>query len=134
MYEIQCQGRGVELKVELDPQIETSYVYMDEQRILQVMNNLVSNALKFTPRGGSIVLSGRLNDGQVELRVKDTGRGIKEENQAKLFKMFGKLEDKDRINDQGTGLGLLICRDIMIQMDGSIKLESEFGKGTTGIV
>ncbi|MDD5561667.1 MAG: PAS domain-containing sensor histidine kinase [Candidatus Omnitrophica bacterium] len=97
----------------------------DRDKIIQVLTNLVNNALKFTEKGG-IVISTAKGDNFVQVMVKDTGIGIKEENMAKLFHEFTQLQRKVG----GTGLGLSICKKIIEAHRGKIWVESEFGKGT----
>lgn len=94
--------------------------------------NYVSNALKFTPRGGSIDISAELNEERDKLRlsVKDTGCGISQDDQAKLFTMFGMLESTKQINTKGIGLGLHICKLIVSEFGGEVSVESAIGEGS----
>jgi len=114
--ELSCQFEGFEH--------ETDYkICTDEQRLQQVLLNYQSNALKFTPRGGFVHIKAVLTrreglHGAIEIEVQDTGLGIKEEEQGKLFKMFGFLESSKGINTNGIGLGLHICKLIAEQFGG----------------
>ena len=106
----------------------------DEQRLAQVITNLLSNATKFTPVGGKIHVEASLvgvTDGKYELRVEvaDSGIGISQEQQKRLFQAFGQAESKTYREYGGTGLGLVISRHIIELMDGRIWVESEPGKG-----
>jgi len=108
----------------------------DEQRIAQVITNLLGNAIKFTPEKGSISLAVRLtgkgNDlCTLQISVSDTGIGISPEQQAKLFKSFEQAESSTTRKYGGTGLGLAISKNIVELMGGSIWIESELGKGAT---
>ncbi|MBR6059244.1 MAG: transporter substrate-binding domain-containing protein [Victivallales bacterium] len=111
-------------------------LYVDPDRIRQILNNLLSNALKFTEHG-EIRLKGSFEplEGQDEgtgtltLSVSDTGCGITPENQKKLMRPFIQIQTKQALN--GTGLGLYICKQLSMRMGGDLTLESEFGKGTT---
>jgi CheY-like chemotaxis protein len=110
----------------------------DDQRIAQVITNLLSNAVKFTPEGGSISLNAILLRGEsnfVTLRfeVRDSGIGISEEQQARLFKSFQQAESGTTRKFGGTGLGLVISKRIVEMMDGEIWIESELDKGATFI-
>jgi signal transduction histidine kinase/ActR/RegA family two-component response regulator len=110
----------------------------DEQRLTQVITNLLSNAVKFTPEGGSINLSARLaeeHDGVCTLRitVADTGIGISEEQQSRLFTSFGQAETGTSRRFGGTGLGLAISKRIVEMMGGRIWIESELGRGSSFI-
>jgi signal transduction histidine kinase/CheY-like chemotaxis protein len=118
----------------------------DDQRLSQVITNLLSNAVKFTPEGGSIRLEARLSEAPAEDRipaepqdgsctltisVADTGIGISPEQQARLFSSFEQADSGTSRKFGGTGLGLAISRRIVEMMGGSIRLESEPGKGAT---
>jgi PAS domain S-box-containing protein len=101
-------------------------IRFDHDKIIQVLTNLLNNAFKFTENGG-ITFNVSRGDNFVQVMVKDTGIGIKEENMQKLFQEFTQLQRKVG----GTGLGLSICKKIMEAHKGKIWAESEFGKGTT---
>jgi len=108
----------------------------DDQRIAQVITNLLWNSIKFTPENGSITLAvrlaGRGNDiCTLQVSVSDTGIGISPEQQAKLFKSFEQAESNTTRKYGGTGLGLAISKSIVEMMGGSIWIESEQGKGST---
>jgi len=108
----------------------------DEQRIVQVVTNLLINAVKFTPEYGSIWLKaqfdGEENDAyKIKVEIKDTGIGIKKEQQEKLFYSFEQAESSISRKFGGTGLGLAICKRIVGLMDGKIWCESELDKGST---
>ena len=100
-------------------------IIQDRNRVLQIVNNFMSNALKYTIKGEIIMGINYLDNG-ILIYVKDTGIGISKEKQAKLFKRFEKLDSFE----QGTGLGLAICKAIAETMKGKIGFESEKGKGT----
>lgn len=118
----------LELPSELPP------ILLDQHLIERVIANLVSNAVKFTPSGGEVVVSARLtHDGHsVELRVSDTGPGIPREAQERIFDRFYQARENDR--RRGTGLGLYFCRLAVEAHGGSIMLESEVGRGSNFIV
>jgi CheY-like chemotaxis protein len=107
----------------------------DEQRIAQVITNLLGNAVKFTPEEGSITLAVRLADMvndlcTLQVSVSDTGIGISAEQQERLFKSFEQAESNTTRKYGGTGLGLAISKSIVELMGGSILVESELGKGS----
>ncbi|WP_294141998.1 GAF domain-containing hybrid sensor histidine kinase/response regulator [uncultured Sanguibacteroides sp.] len=118
------QDGAVELRFdENSPEI---MIVADKNRILQVLSNFITNALKFTTKG-SITLSYDLeNDTQVRFRVTDTGKGIPAEQQREIFNRFVKLDSFT----QGTGLGLSICQSLVEQMGGEIGVESREGEGS----
>ena len=105
-------------------------VKFDRDRIVQVLTNLVSNAIKFT-QNGSIVIASSRGDNAIQVSVKDTGPGVKEEDMGKLFQQFRQLEKITERKTGGTGLGLAISKEIIEKHKGRIWAESEFGKGTT---
>ena len=108
----------------------------DDQRLAQVITNLLGNAVKFTPEGGSIDLHTRLEGEEngvcnIKIAVSDTGIGIKPEQQTKLFRSFQQAEASTTRRFGGTGLGLVISKNIVEMMGGKIWIQSEFGKGST---
>lgn len=115
---------GVELISDLPN--NSLIVNADPQRNAQLLNNLINNAIKFTARG-KIVVGYKENDTLIEVFVKDTGKGIKEELQTKIFDRFYKGDEFI----SGTGLGLPICKAIAQKFGGEIRLESKPGAGTT---
>ncbi len=115
-------------------------VECDPDRITQVLVNLIGNAVKFTPAGGIITVSCRMQivpDKErkavkklIVVSVRDTGVGISKEDFAKLFTRFGQLDGSLTRTDGGTGLGLAICKELVELHGGRIRVESEVGKGT----
>ena len=103
-------------------------IQADGERVLEVLENLVSNAIKFTPAGGSIIIGARAQAGELVLWVKDTGAGIPAEQIPHLFDRFWQAAKGDR---RGAGLGLTICRAIVDAHEGRIWVESEPGVGST---
>ncbi|MDD4956842.1 MAG: PAS domain S-box protein [Candidatus Omnitrophica bacterium] len=119
--------KGLKLGVELDgglPEIK-----FDKDKITQVLTNLINNAIKFTEEGGVKVRSG-IMDNAVHVRVEDTGLGIRPEDIPKLFQSFHQLKGPNERKPGGTGLGLVICREIIKRHGGKIWAESEPGKGS----
>ena len=114
------------------------YFYADELRLRQVITNLISNSIKFTPENGTIRLNTKLlnmeNDiATVEFTVSDTGIGISPEQQKALFQPFIQADDGITRKYGGTGLGLAICKKIIEMMDGQIYIESALGTGSSFI-
>ena len=103
---------------------------VDYYRLLQVLTNLVSNAYKYTPEGGTITLHARRIADRVEFSVSDTGIGLSKEAIAKLGTKFWRAEDDFTRSRPGTGLGFAITRSLVEQMGSSIQIESELGKGS----
>ncbi len=125
--------KGLDFFVTVSPRVP-EYVVGDELRIVQILNNLLSNALKFTAVGrvSLQVFQTALVDGMTELFfiVSDTGIGIGEEERDKLFQSFSQVDASISRKYGGTGLGLNICRQLVELMGGRIELESEKGRGS----
>ena len=102
----------------------------DEQRITQVLMNLVGNAIKFTEEGGIVVKAGAAN-GSFQISVKDSGIGISEADQRRIFEEFHQADDSDTRTQGGTGLGLAIAKRMVQMHGGDIWVESRPGRGTT---
>ncbi len=102
----------------------------DRDRIIQVLTNVISNAVKFTPEGGSITVSLSSGDGIGKVVITDTGQGISKEDIHKVFDRFSHLGSIDH-HAEGTGLGMTICKSIIERLNGEIWIESELGQGTT---
>jgi signal transduction histidine kinase len=120
----------------LDCQIEAAapMVMGDPRRIMQVMTNLLANAINYTPRGGIITLvtaTRQTEEGDwVTLAVLDTGRGISTAELPNLFRRFFRGEASRQSQAPGTGLGLAICKELVEKMEGRITVESQLGRGT----
>ncbi|HEY9765525.1 MAG TPA: ATP-binding protein, partial [Chroococcales cyanobacterium] len=109
---------------------ELPTVTADDQRIAQVLNNLVGNAIKFTPPGGEISVKARIEGSFLFCEVEDNGPGIPPEDQKKLFTPFTQLDMSSTRRAGGTGLGLSIAKAIVTAHGGSIGVKSEVGKGS----
>jgi len=108
--------------------------WADEEAVSQILDNLVDNALKYTPEGGRIGVRWHAEDGQVCLEVADTGIGIPERDLPRIFERFYRV-DKARSRELGgTGLGLSIVKHLAQAMHGSVRAESRLGQGTTFFV
>lgn len=121
--------KGLKLKVKLAKGLPQ--VMADGDRLDQVVINLVSNALKFTPKDGTVELASEVVNNMLVLSVKDSGLGIAAEDQKNLFKKFYRSQEAVTRNIKGTGLGLAIAKGIIEQHHGKIWLESKIGKGST---
>ena len=120
-------ANGIELLLEVNGRLPLE---ADAERLRQMLDNLVSNALKFTPSGGSVILSARNGDGPLSLEVTDTGIGIPHDELGQLFSRFYRASSATRRAIPGTGLGLVIVRAIVEGHGGTIRLESTEGEGT----
>lgn len=109
-------------------------IYADRNGIERVIINILSNAIKYTDEGGHITIYVGFVYNDAYIKIKDTGRGIPEEDLNKIFERFYRV-DKDRARETGgTGLGLAIAKEILDQNDGKIDIKSELGKGTDVII
>jgi two-component system sensor histidine kinase GlrK len=108
-------------------------VRIDPERILQVMRNLLGNAVKFTPKGGQISVTAKPVNGKLEVSVKDSGPGIPAESLISIFEKFSQGNHKGSHRRQGTGLGLAIAKSIISSHGGKIWAESQLGQGSTFI-
>ena len=109
-------------------------VTTDASRCQQVFGNLVTNALKYTPEGGRVRIHGRREGDHWCVAVTDNGPGIPEDSLEKVFEPFFRLPRDERAGLDGNGLGLAICREMVGQMGGEIRLDSTIGQGTRAIV
>jgi len=128
-----AEGKQIHLQQTID---ESLFIQADEYMIDTVIRNLTSNALKFTPEGGQITLSAQNghNDDEgrwVEVSISDTGVGISPQDMELLFKIEHHHTTPGTAKEQGTGLGLILCQEMVEKNGGRIWVESEIGKGTT---
>jgi signal transduction histidine kinase/CheY-like chemotaxis protein len=124
---IDQQGMGLNLAVPRDLPAAAG----DRDRVGQVLTNLISNAIKYSPGGGSIAVKARTREHQVIVSVKDTGIGISREDQEHLFDKFYRVDSSLTREIGGTGLGLSICKTIIELLGGQVWVESTPGKGST---
>lgn len=135
MMDVVASQRGLILESEFDMSVPCRYLG-DEGRIKQILINLISNAIKFTAQGYvRVSISGAPEgDGNAErltFRVEDSGCGIRKEDLPGIFDNFRQVDSKRNRSVEGTGLGLSITKHLVEMMDGSIKIESVYGKGST---
>jgi len=120
--------RGVDLHLAPSP---TVMLKADEDLMLQLLLNLLDNAIKYTPAGGQVTVDWSADDGWIELKVRDTGLGISEEHIPYVFDRFYRVDKARSRSEGGAGLGLAISRWIVEAHSGSISVESAPGKGST---
>jgi len=107
-----------------------SFIWGDETMLQSLIQNLISNAIKFTPNGGNIEVSENQQDDLIEYTVSDSGVGIKDEDINKLFRIDMSFTTKGTQQEKGTGLGLALCKEIVTKHNGKIELLSKVGEGT----
>lgn len=129
LYRVQADKKPVRILTEVT--LEREEHYLDQWKLQQILTNLISNALKFTPENGTIFLSAEERGDWLHFAVKDSGIGISPEDQSKLFQPFTQANESIQLKYGGTGLGLSICRKLCQRMGGSISLESEPEEGAT---
>jgi two-component system sensor histidine kinase ChiS len=110
---------------------KTIKIYADNDMVDTILRNLLNNAIKFTPNNGRITVRANTDNNKVRISVSDTGVGIKEENLAKLFRIEHNYYAVGTNGEKGTGLGLILCKELIKKHEGDIVVESECGKGTT---
>ncbi|MBK7631024.1 MAG: PAS domain S-box protein [Ignavibacteriales bacterium] len=126
-------GSAIQKGIEVLSQVNKSlFLFVDKNLITQVFNNIISNAIKFTNKGGVIKISNEaiINSRFVKFSVKDTGVGIKQDDLAKLFSVDAKFTSEGTAGEKGSGLGLSLVKEIIEKHGGTIEVESEFEKGT----
>lgn len=123
-----AQQKGLDWSLELSPTLPV--IRADPFRFSQIVGNLVSNAIKYTPSGGSVSVTAGGEGGEVFIRVRDTGTGIQPEEQELVFLPFYRGDQNRRIK-QGMGLGLSIARDLAVAHGGRIEMQSQPGEGST---
>jgi len=127
LFETQALEKQIVLKNEINEDIT---VLADRNLIDIVMRNLVSNAIKFCNESGVVIISGKQQEGKVEISVKDEGVGILPENIDKIFQEKGKFTTLGTNKEQGTGIGLMLCKDFIEKQNGSIGVESTLNEGS----
>jgi signal transduction histidine kinase len=129
---ITLNDMAIRKNIELKRFIPDNLVIMaDRNMIKTVLRNLISNAIKFTPKKGKVEVNALTNDKYVEIAVSDNGIGMTKEIMAKLFRIDANLSTQGTENERGTGLGLILCKEFVEKNGGKIWVESESGKGST---
>lgn len=128
-----AQDKGLIFEAHVDEKLPAA-LYGDDMRVSQVVTNLLTNAVKYTQEGRvDMYVSGQVKDDDtlcLSFKVKDTGMGIKKEDQEKLFESFTRLEETRNRNIEGTGLGMAIVTKLLGMMGSKLNMESEYGKGS----
>ena len=122
-----ADNKNIIIKAENEPELK---IFADPLMIETVLRNLINNAIKFTPEGGQIIVSAKKENDQLLVSVSDTGIGITEEDTKNLFLIDSKVKRKGTNNEDGSGLGLILCQEFVDKHDGKIWVESTLGKGS----
>ena len=129
---VRIGSKKIKFLLEVDETLP-GVLYGDELRVKQILNNLISNAIKYTKEGHvKLIADHTMADGDVELRfrVEDTGQGITPDDQKWLFDEYARFNTRSNISVEGSGLGLNITQKLVEMMDGTISVESEYGRGS----
>ncbi|MDJ1491591.1 ATP-binding protein [Cytophagaceae bacterium DM2B3-1] len=128
-YEQTAKKKNIELKLESNT--SEGYVSVDKSAFGQIVDNLVSNAIKFSPADKNVLISVEVGYSLVSIAVKDEGPGISEEDQQKMFRKFQRLSARPTAGEHSSGLGLSIVKRLVEHMNGEIHLDSRLGEGST---
>mgnify|MGYP006277403311 CR=1 FL=1 len=124
-----AEKKNIDLELEMDPDV--SIIILDPERISQILNNLISNAVKYSEPGTRIILRAIKKNQDMYFEVVDQGQGIPEEEIASVFEPFMQTSVKPTAGEKSTGLGLAICKRIAEEHGGKMEVESRVGKGST---
>jgi signal transduction histidine kinase len=131
-FEVRAKERGIQLSCYVQDDLPT--VYADPERVIQILSNLIDNAIKFTPEAGTVSVETQLftkDQNFACVSVADTGHGIAPEDQGKIFEYQFQVKTGQKAPSAGLGLGLYICRELALGHGGEIWVESEPGHGST---
>ncbi|PWT78396.1 MAG: two-component sensor histidine kinase [Chloroflexi bacterium] len=129
-----CEPEWAAKSLELEVAVPEIEIVASEDLLSQVWSNLLHNSIKFTPRGGKITVEAHANEAGIDCGISDTGIGIPEESQPRIFERFYKVDQSRERSNAGSGLGLSIAKKIVELHQGTIKVHSQLGVGTTVIV
>lgn len=133
-YAVPAAEKHVALQLQTDDDDTSLVVAATTEEMDRAFNNLVSNGVKYTPENGAVTVTLRLIEGKAQVTVADTGIGIPEDAQTHLFEEFYRAPNAKAQTQDGTGLGLVITRDIVMRYGGHIQVQSAVGEGTTFVV
>lgn len=133
LIDFRCREKNLELHIEVCEEIP-DLLYGDDIRIRQIVTNLLTNAVKYTKKGSVTLAADYEKKSEEEIllsiEVRDTGIGIRKEDQEKLFESFQRLDEEKNRNIEGTGLGMNITKQLIAMMDGTLEVESVYGEGS----
>lgn len=124
--------KNIDLQLVLPPKLEP--IKADRDKLAVVVNNLLGNAIKYTPNDGAVIVGCQMSTEHISITVKDNGIGIDPADQARVFEKFQRANDPDVLAETGTGIGLYTAREIVRRHGGNIELISKKGEGSTFVV
>jgi signal transduction histidine kinase len=130
-YQNMAAEKNISLEVQCPANLNTAVVYGRREGLQSIVSNLLSNAVKYTPQGGSVLMKLHPEEEKVIFEVSDTGIGIPDKEQQRLFSEFFRAENARKLSEIGTGLGLAIVKSTVEQHGGSIEVVSREGEGST---
>ena len=128
LHRVPADKKGVSLRSKVP---ENTRVQADREMINTVLRNLINNAVKYSHPGGAIEIRSADSNGYLEVIVQDEGTGFERENLEKVFRIDTKFKSPGTQGEKGTGLGLILCRELVEKNGGEIRVESEEGSGAT---
>lgn len=128
-FSVQANQKKIDLSLTVSEDLP--FVYIDQDKIDRVLDNLISNAMKYTAEEGAVRVAAVYVDGMIKVSIEDTGIGIPQKDLERIFDRFYRVDKARSRNMGGTGLGLAIAQEIVLAHEGKIQIESEYQKGTT---
>lgn len=126
--------KGISLETIIDPQLAQEPLMLNQQKISFAIRALLDNAIKFTPKGGSVRLQAEINKKQIQLLIIDDGIGIPSQELAKIFNKFYQIDPENTGQVRGFGLGLYYAREFVHSMGGKVSIKSPLGQGATATI
>lgn len=127
LLQVPAKEKNISLEADIDP---TTMVHVDRNVISTVLRNLINNAIKFTQNNGEVKITCTTNTSDAIVSIADSGKGISSENLQKLFRIDQNISTKGTANEEGTGLGLILCKELIENSGGKIWVESKLGYGS----
>ncbi len=128
IFKAQAGNKNISLNVELDPHLRE--IYCDADKVKEIMDNLISNAVKYTSKGGHVTIAAKNYGSGIQIDVEDTGIGIQKEDLNRIFEPFQHIEKNGTGDEESTGLGLTLVKRIAEAHEGNVSVKSEEGKGS----
>jgi PAS domain S-box-containing protein len=128
LYNQNIKNKGITLNVAIDPEVN---VFADKDMTETVLRNLISNAIKFTPQSGSVFVTSESDEKFCTIKVQDTGIGMDQKTMDKLFRIDVNHTSLGTANEPGTGLGLILCKELVEKQGGKIEMQSNINEGST---